>query len=281
MPDNAEATLEVNPLIPLVNGGTTNVILDHIESETPYVRYLVGTTPDNGLEVQQLDEESFQPSPRRPKGERTVSDLRSFLAELARRPLGAAGTLWGNADRGEIHACYNDHNGDTAGWRDDTLIMQLKKDPDWAQWHAISGKAFRQTEFGDVIEELLHTVVSPDQADLMEIIDSVRASTKGEFNSEITRANGGQKVTYNNEVTTSAGRTREIEVPQLITLRLRPWEGHETEYDIEAYFRLRVDGGSLTLTVKLKPTRQILRDAWADITTEVEGVINKPVYAQK
>lgn len=257
-----------------------------LDSTIDHVRYAVAVTEDRGIEVEKIDDtaqhdERAKLPPARVAGTRTVTDLDSFLAELARRPLGdTESTLWGNADKGYITAVYNDHDADTAGWRDDKLTLTLTKDPDWEAWHKISGQPFKQEQFGDLIEELLHTVVSPDQADLLEIIDSVRASSKGEFESSIVRANGSQRVTYNTEVTAKAGRTGELEVPQTISLKLRPWEGHVETYDVDAYFRLQISNGALLLTIKLKPTRQILRTAWVDLTTKVTDAVGKPVYAQ-
>jgi hypothetical protein len=248
----------------------------------------VGTTAEHGLQVETVDlgevarlEEATNPP--RATGTRKVSDLDSFLAELERRPLPqASGTIWGDATTGTIKAVYNDHGdhdtGD-AGHRDDCLQLQLKQDEDWAAWHTLSGQLLPQDAFGDKIEELLHTVTSPDQADLMEVIDSVRSSSQGEFESRINRADGAQKLTYNVEHTTTAGRTRELEVPQTISLSLRPWEGHEQLYPVEAWFRLRVLQGKLTLGIKLKPTRQTLRSAWSDVTSKVEDAATTPVYA--
>lgn len=254
-----------------------------ITGEVDYVQHAVAVTEKHGLQTTTIvEDETRLPTPRRVSGKRTVADVDSFLFELARRPLGDGGTLWGNAERGNITAVYNDHDGPLAGWRDDQLIVQFKQDPDWARWHAISGKAYSQYEFGDLIEELLHTVIDPDQADLLEIIDSIRSSSSGSFQSSINRANGSQTATYNQEVTATATTTRTgtVEVPQLLTLRLRPWEGHAQTYDIQAYFRLRVSGGQLQLTIKLKPTRETLRAAWADVTRQVTDEISKPVYAQ-
>ena len=249
---------------------------------TPYLRHVVAVTADQGLEIQTLDEEDQQPFPRRSKGERKVSELDSFISELARRPLDERGTLWGTAAAGRLAAVYNDHDVTpmVGGWRDDILTLQLKPDPDWTAWHEMSGKLYRQAEFGDRVEELLHTVISPDQAELLEIIDTVRASTKGEFENTISRADGAQKVTYHTEVSTTAGKaTRQLEVPQTISLRLRPWDGHPTFYDIDAYFRLKIEGNGLALAVKLKPTRTIIREAWAEITQAVAAATTKPVYA--
>ncbi|MHA0288297.1 DUF2303 family protein [Mycobacterium sp. C3-094] len=265
---------------------------DIIDTELPHRRHAVAVTEEKGLQVVVIEDEDLRANPHRAEGTRTVTDLASFLAELERRPLDQyTGTLWGNAERGQLTAIYNDHEGSdntaeigkddrAAGWRDDKLTLQLKQDPDWLAWHKISGEAFRQEKFGDIVEELLHTVVRPDQADLLEIIDSVRASSKGEFESSITRANGAQRVTYNTEINAKAGRTGQLEVPQLITLRLRPWEGHATDYEVDAYFRLNINQGALALTIKLKPTRVIVRQAWEEITAGVTAAVGRPVYAQ-
>lgn len=248
----------------------------------PHARYVHSVTEQHGLQVQRIvDDEELGLTPWRVRGERGVSDVESFLAELVRRPLDEkAGTLWGNAEAGIITAVYNDHVGDNAAWRDDILGLKLRKDGDWVLWHNLSGKYLPQTEFGDAVEELLHTVVDPDQAELLEVIDSIRASSRGEFESSIVRGTDAQRLTYYTDVTASAGRTGQLEVPKTITLQLRPWEGHEQTYRVDAWFRLKVDNGRLTLAVKLKPTRQIVRNAWVDLTTKVTDALDgKLVYA--
>lgn len=260
------------------------VIVDTLESDTPHLRHVVGLNTERELTVRTIDEADYQPIPRRAKGTRTVADVDSFIAELARRPLTNIGTLWGNAQRGELFAVYNDHDtieSTIGGWRDDVLRLILQPDEDWVAWHKISGKYCPQLEFGDVIEELRHTIQSPDQADLLEIIDSIRASTKGEFESGIDRANGSQTLSYKKEVSARAGAVgRQLEVPQHIILSLRPWEGHPKLYEVPAYFRLNVTEGELRLAIKLFPTREIVRQAWADLTARIVEATEKPVYAQ-
>jgi uncharacterized protein YfdQ (DUF2303 family) len=265
-----------------VTAPTTELAYEILEGEGAFTKHVVAVDVDHGLQVQTIDEEHTQPLPRRAKGDRKVGEVDSFLAELVRRPLIATGTLWGNADTGTLTAVYNDHDPApyVGGWRDDRLVLQLKADADWKAWHEMSGQFFGQVGFGDKVEDLLHTVISPDQAELLEVIDSVRASSKGSFESTIERSNGGQKIAYKEEVNASAGRSRDLEVPQLITLLLRPWEGHDVQYEIDAYFRLRVQQGTLALGVKLKPTRQIVRQAWEEITSKVSAAVDKPVYAQ-
>lgn len=254
---------------------------DVLDDPRPNVRHVVSVTEQNGLQVRDIEVplSEISRSPFRPTGERVVADLDSFLAELDRRPLAADGTLWGNATGGRLTAIYNDHTSAAAGWRDDKLTLKLVEDEDWAKWHKVSGHYFPQSEFGDLVESLLHTVIDPDQADLLEIIDSVRASTSGEFESTIERGNGGQTLTYKQDHTMTAGKGRRLELPQLITLELRPWEGHHETVEVQAYFRTRVREGALGLAVKLKPTRQIVRDAWTAVALAVTAQTGKTVLA--
>lgn len=243
-----------------------------LETEVPHLRMAVATTSEGGLQVAPVDSSNAAAAgPVRATDQRYVSEVGSFLAELHRRPLnGSDSQLWGSMDEGRIIAVYDEHGATgAANWRQDRLMLELRLDEDWKRWHALSGKWMDQEQFGDTIEELLHTVTSPDQADLMEVIMSVRASTKGEFESSISRSNGSLKSVYSENVTTKAGRRGELEVPELLTLSLTPWEGHLDRYDVGAYLRLRVAGGDLALSVKLKPTRQILRRAWDGLTAHV------------
>lgn len=252
-----------------------------VDSPVEHQRYAVAVTTDNGLQVEELtyDPQLIHEHPYRVAGTRTVVELDSFLAELARRPLTDTGTLWGNAHSGVLTAIYNDHHAEQAGWRDDKLTLSLVKDEYWQAWHKLSGQFHNQTDFGDLIEELLPTVVIPDHADLLEIIDSVRASTSGAFESRIERSNGGQKLTFKQEHNVSAGRTGQLEVPRTITLELKPWEGHPETYHVQADFRVRINGGNLALGIKLKATREIVRAAWTTLTTAVVEATQKPVYA--
>ncbi|MCV7208346.1 DUF2303 family protein [Mycolicibacterium canariasense] len=268
-----------------------------VGTNIPGLTHVIGTTAANGLETRTIDDAQHLANPRRAIGTRTVSETLSFLDELDRRPLTQGlSTLWGDYTKGRVVAIYNDHDSERAGWRDDRLVLQLVDDPDWVRWHSVSGKWFSQYDFGDLIEELLHTVSDPDQADLLEIINSIRASQSGKFESKIERSTSDQELTYTTETTASAGSaTRKLEVPKTITLRLRPWEGHvaapvEGEslpaqwvgtYEVEAWFRLLVSNGELKLAIKLKPTQQLVRQAWAEAVNAIVGKTDIPVLAYR
>lgn len=241
--------------------------------------YVAAATAEHGVETKVLDFRDSLPDtrPTRTKGTRVVSDLPSFITEAKRKVLTDESTLWASQSHNTVVAVYNDHTDDRAGYRDDVLMLKLQADEEWVAWHQLSGKYLKQEEFGDAIEELLHTVVRPDQADLMEVIESVRVSTGSVFESGIRRMDGQQTISYKEESTTSAGRSQQLEVPQTITIGIKPFEGYDVRYECEAWFRLRVVGGVLHLSIKLKPTRNILIGAWRDLRNDMEEALEKPV----
>ena len=253
-----------------------------VETNQEGIFLFAGNSHEHGVQTKVVDIRADIPgllsSPE--QGTRTVTDSVSFLAELDRFKLDNAATLWGDETKGKVVAIYNDHTNEAAGHRDNKLELVLRPDPDWTSWQQLSGRFLPQTEFGDAIEELLHTVTDPSQAELMEVIDSVRASTKGNFESSITRATGAQKLVYSEEVKTTAGRASTLTVPQTLTLAIRPFEGMDT-YQVEAWFRLRVTNGQLLLSIKLKPTRAILRAAWSELVEVLEEKTAKPVLATR
>lgn len=277
-----------NELAGLIQGEDAQKLV-HLSTEEvpgiePGIAVLGATTKDRGLQVETIDLRRFIPGvlASAEAGTRLVTDVPSFLAELDRYSIDPNySTLWGDETRGRVEAIYNDHNHDFgAGLRDNRLRLELRADADWVAWHELSGKYLRQEEFGDAVEELLHTVVEPSQA-LMEVIDSIRATSKGTFESRISRADGGQQLEYREDVTATAGKAGRLDVPKMVTLALRPWEGLDT-YKVEGWFRLRVQNGQLALAIKLKPTRTVLRSAWDDVIADIEGHLDgKPVLATR
>ncbi|QCG77792.1 hypothetical protein QLQ77_gp46 [Gordonia phage Reyja] len=259
------------------NAGNENH-LTVIRSEVDGVLHAFSITDGGRLEHTRVTDHDLLP-PRYVTGERLVSDVVSFLAELDRRPLNdVVSTLWGRIDEGVITAIYDDHLGATADRREDRLTLKLVADPDWTAWHKLSGTFLSQETTGDYLEELAHTIADPTGAEVLEIINSIRATSKGSFESAINRSRGTQKLSFSTEVNASAGRKGELEIPEVISLKLRPWEGHPTFYDIDAWLRLRISNeGNLSIALKLKPTRQTLLQAWADLVDRVEQNTSRPV----
>lgn len=258
--------------------------VDQVEADS--LLYLVTANTESGLQTEVVDVRGQVPAafpPRTPE-RRTVTDTASFLAEVTRRPLlQGLSTVWGNRDKGQVSVIYNELGTDaTADYtrRNDVLALQFVADPDWATlFNAADGKFHSQLDFGDLIEQAGHLITSHQAADVMEIIDSIRASSKGSFESGIKRATSSVNLTYSEEVSAKAGTaTRQLEIPREITLSARPFEDYPV-IEVRCWLRLNISQGQLGLGLFPQPYQHLVRDAWTHVTGELSEALGVPVYA--
>lgn len=241
---------------------------------------------DGALQTQVVDVRGAAPHgfPPRSVKDRVVTDTVSFLAEVARRELVEDySTVWGNRQAGEVTVVYNDLSPVTSNAftrRDDRLVLRFVRDPDWTVLlKTADGNFHSQDEFGDLIEAAGHLITSHPAAELMEIVDSVRASSKGSFESRIRRDTGAQHLTYSEEVSTKAGSgAKPLEVPREIVLAARPFEDYPL-VEVPAWLRLRITQGQLLLGLFPKPFEHKVRDAWKVVTDGLAAELGVPVYA--
>lgn len=258
--------------------------VDQVEADS--LLYLVTANTESGLQTEVVDVRGQVPAafPPRTPDRRTVTDTASFLAEVTRRPLlQGLSTVWGNRDKGQVSVIYNELGTDaTADYtrRNDVLALQFVADPDWATlFNAADGKFHSQLEFGDLIEQAGHLITSHQAADVMEIIDSIRASSKGSFESGIKRATSSVNLTYSEEVSAKAGTaTRQLEIPREITLSARPFEDYPV-IEVRCWLRLNISQGQLGLGLFPQPYQHLVRDAWTHVTGELSEALGVPVYA--
>ncbi len=248
--------------------------------------YVVTANSESGVSTEVIDVRDMAPYafPPRAVSDRVVTDTASFVAEITRRPLlPSLSTVWGNRQKGEITAVYDELNGDANvnyTRRSDRLILRFVPDPDWATLLRTADAKFHdQDTFGDMIEAAGHLITSHPAAELMEIVDSIRTSSKGSFESRIRRDVGSQYLTYSEEVSAKAGSsTRPLEVPREITLTARPFEDYP-QVEVTCWLRLRVNQGQLGLGLFPQPYEHLVRDAWTHVTAEVAEKLKVPVYA--
>ncbi|MCT7369424.1 YfdQ family protein [Mycolicibacterium llatzerense] len=250
--------------------------------------FLATANSAHNLEQRVIDIRKEAPDafPPRFVPERVVTDQDSFAAELERRKLTEGqSTVWGNRQRGEITAIYDELRGSALldyTRRQDRLTLRFVADPDWATLlKAADGNFHRQEEFGDLIESAGHLITSHPAAELVEIIDSVRGSSKGSFESRINRSTGSQALTYSEEITVRGKTTsssKDLEVPKEITLAARPFEDYPL-VTVKCWLRLNVNGGNLILGLFPQPYQHLVRDAWTVVTNQVGEKIGAKIYA--
>lgn len=249
--------------------------------------YVVTANGEHGLEHLVVDVRGEAPRAFAPRtvADRVVTDTASFVAEINRRPLVTGlSTVWGNRQKGEITAVYNELGAADSGdytRRDDRLILRFVPDPDWATFlKTADGQYHSQDEFGDLIEAAGHLITSHPAAELMEVVDDIRASSKGAFESRPRRDTGSLHLTYSEEVTVKSGKsgTKQLEVPKTITFAMRPFEDFPL-VEVTCWLRLRINQGALGLGLFPQPYEHKVRDAWTHVTNEIADKLEVAVYA--
>lgn len=127
--------------------------------------------------------------------------------------------------------------------------------PEWAHWQANSGKPMNQTGFALFIEDAIPDILEPTGADMLEIATTLQAKTDLAFASGIRLDNGQTQLTYQETIQGKAGVNGKLEIPQVIKIGVRLYQGTPV-YQLEARFRYRIVNSALTLWYELvRPER--------------------------
>ncbi|WP_031467122.1 DUF2303 family protein [Sciscionella sediminilitoris] len=224
------------------------------------------------LEVVHL--EQYLEVPLRLRGLARVDDPGSLIAYV-NRLANANTTLWAHEATACVAAVFNDHaNSELAGWRDHGVELRLLEDPDWRRWLEADGHLGAQEWFAELIEDLSHTIVSPDSAAMYTIARTFRAHTRADFNRSTHLDSGDIALSFTEETTAKAGSRGEIEVPERFELRLAPFIGADP-VNVTARLRYRIKDGELKIGYKLLRPDVARREAFDELVEQIdEGTLS-------
>lgn len=170
----------------------------------------------------------------------------------------------------DYHGVGAEFNG--PGWCQHRAIYQCPQTPEWKTWLAHNGKAMTQTDFALFIEQNVDDIRTPAGAQMLEIVTTLKAKTKVEFNKAIRLADGNNEFTYNEVIDGKAGAVGQLNIPEEITLGIVPFQGGDA-YAVQAKFRYRIDSGQLRMWYDLMRPHKVHEAALADITARIaEGM---------
>lgn len=240
--------------------------LDAVEGFPDVFRSIV----PEGWKAEILDLEKYAEKPRRKAGQIRLQTTESLAQYInAHRTDGTA--AYADPDHDTIVAILNDHakDLDAAGHRDHRATLQLLRTPGCKRWYGAHGKFLSQEEFAQMVEDGLTEIAEPSGADLLEMAQTMQASTTAEFRSQTRLTSGQVQFTYVETGDARAGATGQLEIPQFITLVFAPYFG-SANMQITARLRYRMSGGNLKLGVWLIQHEEALRTAF---TTETDRLV--------
>jgi len=221
----------------------------------------------SGLKI--LDTEHLLPIPRRKSGIYLAATVDSLIDYLTRH-LDAEGhtTVWVDLENHRIIGVLNDQSDIEPGWRDHRIELNLSMTDEWQHWIGSSGELLDQERFAEHIEEGLQEIREPDAATMLEIAQSIEATTKAQFRSARRLSDGAVQMTYDEEIEASAGGTGDLKIPREFVLGISPFIG-EDPYKVTARLRYRIRSGDLSIGYSLNRPYDVVRDCLTDIAKKL------------
>lgn len=244
----------------------------------PGTIHAVAVPAGGRVELIDLDKDEYRATPRRTEGRYTVRTAESLLTYLDKHALPET-ELWADIDSSSITAVIDAHRGadEAPGWQAHRATLQLQLTDEWKLWTGIDGKLQRQVEFAEFIEQRTVDFVTPDGATILELAQSFQATRSGRFESSKRLASGETSLIYKDEVSATAGRSGQIDIPDVVELALAPFVGHD-RFRVTARFRFRLDGGALLLGFALERPRDVLQAAFNSVVETVNVNQSAPIY---
>lgn len=220
--------------------------------------------------------------PIRKKGTVYVQDATSFIEYISKHGLPETEVF---ADLGGMklvgvinaHAEAYDDVEQAAGHGDHRVVLELVQTDAWKAWRGRDKRAQSQEEFAEHLEDRANDVISPDAATMLEIASSLIATTGVDFKSAVRLTDGQVQFRYEETAQARAGENGDLEIPQVFTIAVAPFEGSEP-VELQARFRYRIASGNLSLFYALLNPDDIVRAAFVDYVALVAESISQPLF---
>lgn len=236
--------------------------------------YLV-TDSSGRVQTIDLTGDKYKATPTRKSGVTVVRDVKGFLAYFAKHHDDDT-EVYSDVEALSITAVLDANTADAARWGGHRLGLSLRKTKTWQEWTATDGRLLRQEEFAEFLESHLPDLVEPDAATMLEIAQSIQASTKGRFESGTRLQSGTRKLIYTEESAAKAGQRGELEIPEVFKIAVVPFEGAK-RYSMRARLRYRIDRTELLMGYKLEQPEDRIAFAFQEIADEIAAGINMPI----
>lgn len=258
----------------------------------PAGRFHVVTRPDGqaphviDIDALELDfdkkYEKDSPHPIRKTGTVYVQDADSFIDYIEKHGLPESEVY---ADLGSMklvgvinaHAESVDGDEQYAGHGDHRVVLELVQTDAWKAWIGRDKKPQSQEQFAEHLEDRANDVITPDAATMLEIASSLIATTGVDFKSAVRLSDGQVQIRYEETATARAGENGDLEIPQVFTIAVAPFEG-SIPVELQARFRYRIGSGNLTLFYALLNPNDIIRAAFVDYVALVSESVTQPVF---
>ena len=159
--------------------------------------------------------------------------------------------------------------GDELGWGDHTAELKLRTSPEWDHWKRLDGQLVEQSVMAQHFEDGLAEIITPDGATMLELAQSMEATTSSTFRQGERLATGERRFQFSETVDGKAGRDGLLTIPETFQLQLPVFLGSTYAQAITARFRYKLRDGHLQVGYRLVRPMDGYRAEVDAIATEV------------
>ncbi|HMM95285.1 DUF2303 family protein [Phycicoccus sp.] len=158
----------------------------------------------------------------------------------------------------------------TPGWRDQRVQLGLVETDEWKAWKSANNNLMTQADFAEFIEDWRRTIVNPDDATMLEIAQTLHATSHVRAKSARRLRDGQRKIEWDEDTTTTAGEDGKVEIPEVFEIAVVPWKGRDvTPLRMTARLRIRLNGGNVMLGFKLNDVDARMEEAFNSLLDPV------------
>jgi uncharacterized protein YfdQ (DUF2303 family) len=178
---------------------------------------------------------------------------------------------------------YHDRNATVeeegrAHWGKHTVKLDLQYSPELTNWIGKNGKPMDQVTMANFLEENRLDIKAPDAATVIEIAHTFEATQGVNFKSAQRLQSGDRSLFYDVTTGAKAGQKGDLTIPEMIGLSM-PIFTNDHEYEINAFFRYDISGGSLKLRYEMIRLHKVIELAIAETRNAIEQQTGIPVHS--
>lgn len=164
-----------------------------------------------------------------------------------------------------------------------TAVYEPEATQEWITWKAANRKPMPQTEFATWLEENAHIFRAPSGAELLELVETIYATSEARYTGAVRLRSGGGKMCYEEDVTLQgrAGTQQgSLELPPKVDAGFAPFIGAEPML-ISARLKYRLESRKLVLWFETIGMHLIVRQSVERIVGQVaEATGIKPMMGR-
>ncbi len=236
---------------------------------------------------QVIDWSAWLDRPTRLSGTTRLGDPESFASWVVRHRTTEA-AIFADRNSGTLTAVFNgppptaddatSAADQDAGYGDHRAVLTLDKSEDYTAWERSNAHVMDQLVFGQLLDELGHTMVAPDEATMIEIATTLTGKTRATWASRTRSQTGEVSFSMESETELRAGKgATSIDIPERFRFSVPVWEG-TAPVEFGARLVIQPQGDGVKFGYKILRRVASIDAAFAMVIDDVADATGVPIF---